>query len=97
MSKLHNNNISRFRTAINVLGDSIGAGIVYHLSKDELDYSEELKEQNGITDYPEAATDSINLQTNGEMSALLTSNSPQQNTVQNGEKMRILVNPHTNK
>jgi hypothetical protein len=28
---------SRFRTAINVLGDSIGAGIVYHLSKDELD------------------------------------------------------------
>ena len=26
----------RFRTAINVLGDSIGAGLVYHLSKDEL-------------------------------------------------------------
>jgi hypothetical protein len=26
----------RFRTAINVLGDAIGAGIVYHLSKDEL-------------------------------------------------------------
>lgn len=29
--------LDRFRTAINVLGDSIGAGIVYHLSKDELD------------------------------------------------------------
>ena len=29
--------IDRFRTAINVLGDSIGAGIVYALSKKELD------------------------------------------------------------
>jgi len=29
--------LDRFRTAINVLGDSIGAGIVYHLSKGELD------------------------------------------------------------
>merc|ERR1712029_1258435 len=28
--------LDRFRTAINVLGDAIGAGIVYHLSKDEL-------------------------------------------------------------
>ena len=27
---------SRFRTTINVLGDSIGAGIVYHLSKSDL-------------------------------------------------------------
>ena len=27
----------RFRTAINVLGDSIGAGLVYHLSKKELE------------------------------------------------------------
>lgn len=26
----------RFRTTINVLGDSLGAGIVNHLSKDEL-------------------------------------------------------------
>ena len=26
-----------FRTAINVLGDSIGAGLVYHLSKEELE------------------------------------------------------------
>lgn len=29
--------LDRFRTAINVLGDSIGAGLVYHLSKNELD------------------------------------------------------------
>merc|ERR1719273_1209507 len=32
--------LDRFRTAINVLGDSIGAGIVYHLSKNELDQME---------------------------------------------------------
>ena len=35
--------VCRFRTAINVLGDSIGAGIVYHLSKDELDDMEKVK------------------------------------------------------
>ena len=40
--KYHNKPVNkylffRFRTAINVLGDSIGAGIVYHLSKEELD------------------------------------------------------------
>jgi len=29
--------LDRFRTSINVLGDSIGAGLVYHLSRDELD------------------------------------------------------------
>ena len=28
--------LDRFRTAINVLGDAIGAGIVYYLSKNEL-------------------------------------------------------------
>ena len=27
----------RFRTTVNVLGDAIGAGIVYHLSKKELE------------------------------------------------------------
>lgn len=30
-------NRDRFRTSVNVVGDSYGAGIVYHLSKDELD------------------------------------------------------------
>merc|ERR1711988_596280 len=29
--------LDRFRTAINVLGDSIGAGIVYELSKNDLE------------------------------------------------------------
>ncbi len=28
---------NRFRTAINVLGDALGAGIVYHLSRSELE------------------------------------------------------------
>jgi len=28
--------LDRFRTMINVLGDSIGAGLVYHMSKDDL-------------------------------------------------------------
>lgn len=30
-------NRDRFRTSVNVVGDSYGAGIVYHLSKHELD------------------------------------------------------------
>lgn len=29
-------NRDRFRTSVNVIGDSYGAGIVYHLTKDEL-------------------------------------------------------------
>uniref|UniRef100_A0A673BUR6 Amino acid transporter n=1 Tax=Sphaeramia orbicularis TaxID=375764 RepID=A0A673BUR6_9TELE len=29
--------LDRFRTSVNVVGDSYGAGIVYHLTKDELD------------------------------------------------------------
>ncbi|QQP49110.1 Amino acid transporter, partial [Caligus rogercresseyi] len=34
-----------FRTAINVLGDSIGAGLVYHLSKAELAEMSKLQTQ----------------------------------------------------
>ena len=34
--------VNRFRTAINVLGDSIGAGIIYHLSKKRLAQSSNL-------------------------------------------------------
>ena len=29
--------LDRFRTALNVMGDAIGTGIVYHLSKAELE------------------------------------------------------------
>ena len=60
-----------------MLGDSIGAGIVYHLSKDEL----EAGETSG------AAPSGLTLTTNSD----LNGESPSQQ--QNGEKMRILVNP----
>lgn len=36
----------RFRTMTNVVGDSIGAGIVYHLSKSELSAHQEDKTEN---------------------------------------------------
>jgi len=42
--------LDRFRTAINVLGDALGAGIVYHLSKAELasmDQQERMAVENG--------------------------------------------------
>ena len=58
--------LDRFRTAINVLGDSIGAGIVYHLSKNELaelpvenDMTEEgmeMKKKNGVDNHAFNAT-----------------------------------------
>ena len=35
----------RIRTSINVLGDSYGAGIVYHLCKDELQQQDDEREQ----------------------------------------------------
>ncbi|XP_032451771.1 excitatory amino acid transporter isoform X1 [Nasonia vitripennis] len=35
--------LDRIRTSVNVLGDGFGAGIVYHLSKDELDQMDGLK------------------------------------------------------
>jgi len=44
--------LDRFRTAINVLGDSIGAGIVYHLSKNELQAFENKPEQGGFEAVP---------------------------------------------
>ena len=69
--------LDRFRTAINVLGDSIGAGIVYHLSKEELEA--------GGNSEPEPA--GVTLTTNSDL------NGESQSQQQNGEKMRILVNP----
>ena len=70
--------LDRFRTAINVLGDSIGAGIVYHLSKEELEAAENSE--------PEPAG-GVTLTTNSDL------NGESQSQQQNGEKMRILVNP----
>ena len=44
--------LDRFRTAINVLGDSIGAGIVSHLSQKELEkVNEETEENEGMDLY----------------------------------------------
>lgn len=42
----------RFRTAINVLGDSIGAGIVYHMSKRELENFEMGAREGGFEAVP---------------------------------------------
>ena len=47
----------RFRTAINVLGDALGAGIVYHLSKKEL-----AEMDREIVDDPESNGNGIRLQ-----------------------------------
>merc|ERR1712051_643326 len=44
--------LDRFRTAINVLGDSIGAGLVYHLSKDELENITKGKMEGGFEALP---------------------------------------------
>lgn len=38
----------RIRTSINVLGDGYGAGIVYHLSKDELDKMDQERKFGGF-------------------------------------------------
>ena len=37
-----NSGFCRFRTTVNVLGDAIGAGIVYHLSKKELENMDQM-------------------------------------------------------
>lgn len=37
----------RFRTVVNVLGDAIGAGIVEHLSRDELKNADQSKMEEG--------------------------------------------------
>merc|ERR1712213_179422 len=44
--------LDRFRTAINVLGDSIGAGLVYELSKNDLEESSKGKMEGGFEAVP---------------------------------------------
>lgn len=44
--------LDRFRTAINVLGDSLGAGIVYQLSKNELELFEQGVRETGFEAVP---------------------------------------------
>ncbi|XP_059179788.1 excitatory amino acid transporter 2a [Centropristis striata] len=48
--------LDRFRTSVNVVGDSYGAGIVYHLSKDELD---SFDQQARMEDFEMAKTQSF--------------------------------------
>ncbi|XP_039984289.1 excitatory amino acid transporter 2-like isoform X1 [Xiphias gladius] len=49
--------LDRFRTSVNVVGDSYGAGIVYHLSKDELDSFD--AQQTRMDDFEMAKTQSF--------------------------------------
>ena len=53
-------NIPRFRTAINVMGDSLGAGIVYHLSKEDLDTVQPLDDLNSVVEEPKRNGGNIN-------------------------------------
>ena len=47
-----NKSYFRFRTAINVLGDSIGAGIVYELSKADLEETNKKTAEGGFEALP---------------------------------------------
>uniref|UniRef100_A0A8D3E135 Amino acid transporter n=1 Tax=Scophthalmus maximus TaxID=52904 RepID=A0A8D3E135_SCOMX len=49
--------LDRFRTSVNVVGDSYGAGIVYYLSKDELDSFD--AQQSRLDDFEMAKTQSF--------------------------------------
>uniref|UniRef100_A0A3B3UN75 Amino acid transporter n=1 Tax=Poecilia latipinna TaxID=48699 RepID=A0A3B3UN75_9TELE len=49
--------LDRFRTSVNVVGDSYGAGIVYYLSKDELDMYD--AQQTRMDDFEMAKTQSF--------------------------------------
>lgn len=52
--------LDRFRTAINVMGDSLGAGIVYHLSKDDLSNMTPMEDLNSVLDEPKKNGGNIN-------------------------------------
>lgn len=47
LSHLFSFSRDRFRTVVNVLGDAIGAGIVEHLSRDELEAADKSKMEEG--------------------------------------------------
>ena len=55
----------RFRTTVNVLGDAIGAGIVYHLSKKELDKMDQMESENKNHDGIELDTQKSSENANG--------------------------------
>ena len=51
----------RFRTAINVLGDSLGAGLVYHLSKDDLEEMGDVENMADTRDEPKQSGGNVNM------------------------------------
>lgn len=56
----------RFRTCVNVMGDALGAGIVEHLSRDEIkfsefDTSEEIPLKNNDSAFEEEAKEENNV------------------------------------
>ena len=55
--------LSRFRTAINLLGDSIGAGIVDYLSKDDLQAMEDEESKTDVLDEPKQNGGNFKLET----------------------------------
>eukprot|EP00094_Tigriopus_californicus_P003487 TCALIF_03355-PA protein Name:"Protein of unknown function" AED:0.63 eAED:0.63 QI:146/1/0.5/1/0/0.5/2/0/76 len=55
--------VIEFRTAINVLGDSIGAGLVYELSKAELELFNQGKIEGGFEAVPMNEIDEDNATT----------------------------------
>ena len=67
----------RFRTTVNVLGDAIGAGIVYHLSKAELDKMDQMGPEttnnDGIELTHQKSSDNANGLENGKTNHSFTS------------------------
>jgi len=57
--------LDRFRTTINVLGDALGAGIIYHLSQKELEQMDEIPDSNDIGDSMQPAVVAIGGNENG--------------------------------
>jgi len=67
--------LDRFRTTVNVLGDAIGAGIVYHLSKKELEKMDQMGPDNtdGIEMAHQKTADTANGLENGKTNHSFTS------------------------
>jgi hypothetical protein len=89
--------LDRFRTAINVLGDAIGAGIVAHLSKEELaasssrhhDQEIDIKPAHENHAYERTSTD-LN-----ELTSISNVKSKQGDTPSNGHEVYSRYNPTT--
>ena len=56
----------RIRTSINIIGDSYGAGIVYHLSKKELAEQDRLREEEERRAREEEETRDVGIEIDGK-------------------------------